>query len=170
MSQLVCFTFFLSLFIPICEFLLHSRVYTRFLLGYPCIYVGFMHTVGYALSFSFVGKIKCCWVIFDDCWVSLDASRVCIHLCFWPETLFKVNYFKNVLVIAFSIFCFGISALGLFYLSALLGCCLIVLAEYGGGRIIIFLYYLIFIKKIQKYLLLCIIMHHCILHFAWYLH
>ena len=37
---------------------------------------------------------------------------------------FRVNllFFKNVLVIAFSIFCFGISALDFFYLSALLEC------------------------------------------------
>ena len=73
---------------------------------------------------------------------------------------FRVKFLKNVLVIAFSIFCFGISALCLFYLSALCGCCLIVLAESGGGRVILLLYYLILIQKIQKYLLfssLCII-------------
>ena len=53
---------------------------------------------------------------------------------------FRVNFFfKNVLVIAFSIFCFGISALDFFYLSTLRECCLIVLAESGGGRIILFL-------------------------------
>ena len=83
---------------------------------------------------------------------------------------FRVNFFfKNVLVIAFPIFCFVISALDLFYLSTLHVCCLIVLAESGGGRIILLLCYLIFIQKIQKYLILCIIMH-CTLHFAWYLH
>ena len=79
--------------------------------------------------------------------------------------LFRVIFFfKNVLVIVFFKFCFGMSALGLFYLIALHGCCLIVLAESGGGRVILFLYYLILIQKIQKKLLLCIIMHHCILH------
>ena len=52
--------------------------------------------------------------------------------------LFRVNFFfKNVLVIAFSIFCFGIRALDLFYLSNLLECCLIVLAMSGSCRIII---------------------------------
>ena len=81
-----------------------------------------------------------------------------------------VRILLNVLVIAFSIFCFGISALGLFYLGALLGCCLIVLAEFGGGRVIILLHYLILIQKIQKKIAFCIIMHFCILHFAWYLH
>ena len=74
-------------------------------------------------------------------------------------------HFKNVLVIAFSIFCFGISALGIFYLSALHGCCLIVLAESGAGRVILLLYYLIFIQKIQKYLLL--LHHYASLHFAF---
>ena len=54
---------------------------------------------------------------------------------------------------AFSIFCFGISALGLFYLSALRECSLIVLAESGGDRVILLLYYLILFEKIQKYFL-----------------
>ena len=54
--------------------------------------------------------------------------------------LFRVNFFfKNVLVIAFSIFCFGISALDLFYLSTLCECCLIVLVESRVGRIILLL-------------------------------
>ena len=61
----------------------------------------------------------------------MGASRVCIHLCFLPEMLFRVIFFKNVLLIAFLIFCFGISALGLFYLGTLRGCCLIVLAKSG---------------------------------------
>ena len=69
----------------------------------------------------------------------MDAFGVCIHLYFLPETLFSLKFFENVLVIAFSIFCFGISALGLFYLSALRGCSLIVLAESGGGRVILLL-------------------------------
>ena len=81
----------------------------------------------------------------------------------------KFLFLKNFLDIAFSIFCFGISALEFFYLSTLCKCYLIVLAESGGGRIILLLCYLIFIQKIQKYLLLCIVMH-CTLHFAWYLH
>ena len=79
------------------------------------------------------------------------------------------KFFENVLVISFSIFSFGISALGLFYLSSLLGCCLIVLAESGGGRVIIFLSYLILIQKIKKYFLftsLCILHGTCI-RFAW---
>ena len=53
---------------------------------------------------------------------------------------FRVNFFfKNVLVIAFSIFCFGISALDFFYLSTLLECRLYVLAEFGGCRTILLL-------------------------------
>ena len=80
---------------------------------------------------------------------------------------FWFDFFKNVLVIAFSIFCFGISALGIFYLSALRGCCLIVFEESGGGRVTILMYYLILVQKKQKYLLFASL---CILHFAWYLH
>ena len=92
--------------------------------------------------------------------------------CFWSmyipsvsdQRLFLSWFLKNV-VISFSIFCFGISALGLFYLSALLGCCLIVLVESWGGRFILLLYYLIFIQKIQKYLLL--LHHYASLHVAF---
>ena len=164
MSQLVYLPSFLSLFLSIREFCLHSRMYTGFLLGYPCIYAGFLHIVMYALSFAFVVKIKCWWVSYDDCWVSLDASRVCIHLCFWPETFFISIFFRNVLVIAFSIFCFGISALGLFYLGALLGCFMIVLADSGGGRVIILLHCLILIQKIQK---ICFLHHDAFLHFGF---
>ena len=70
---------------------------------------------------------------------------------------------KNVLVIAFFIFCFGISALGLFYLSALLGSCLIVVAESEGGRVILLLYYLIYSKNPKIFASL----HHYALHFAF---
>ena len=76
--------------------------------------------------------------------------------------MFRVNFFfKNVLVIAFSIFCFGISALDFFYLSTLLKCYLSVLVECGGCRSIILLYYLIFISKNPK-----IFAYHYALHFA----
>ena len=78
--------------------------------------------------------------------------------------LLRQFFFKNVLVIAFSIFCFGISALGLFYLSALCGFFLIVLAESGGGRIILLLYYLIFIQKSKIFASLH---HYASLHFAF---
>ena len=74
----------------------------------------------------------------------------------------KFLFLKNVLVIAFSIFCFGISALDLFYLSTLLECCLSVLAESGGCRIILFLLYLIFISKNPK-----IFAYHHALHLAF---
>ena len=53
---------------------------------------------------------------------------------------FRVNFFfMNVLVIAFSIFYFGISAIDFFYLSTFLECCLSVLAESGGCRTILLL-------------------------------
>ena len=61
-----------------------------------------------------------------------------------------IFFFKNVLVIAFSIFCFEISALDLFYLSALLECCLSVLAEFGDCRIILLLFISHFISKNPK--------------------
>ena len=76
----------------------------------------------------------------------LDASRVCIHLCFWPKMLFSLNFWKC----SYHFFWGGISALGLFYLSALLGCCLLVLIESRGCRVILLLYYLILIQKITK--------------------
>ena len=47
-------------------------------------------------------------------------------------------------------FLFGISALDLFYLSALLECCLSVLAESGGCRIILLLFVSHFISKNLK--------------------
>ena len=69
---------------------------------------------------------------------------------FLTKDAFQFEFFKNVLVIAFSIFCFGISALGLFCISDLRECCLIVLAESGDGRVILLLYYLILTQKITK--------------------
>ena len=101
--------------------------------------------------------------------------------CFWSlylpyvsgKRLFFIWFLKNVLVVSFSIFCFGVSALGLFYLGDFLGCCLVVLVESEGCRFILFLLSHL-IQKIQKHLLfasLCIV---CILHlhgtwirFAW---
>ena len=44
---------FLSLFLPVHKFWLHSRMYTWVLLGFLRIYAGFLHTVTYAMSFSF---------------------------------------------------------------------------------------------------------------------
>ena len=64
-------------------------------------------------------------------------------------------------------FLFEISALEFFYLSALLECCLCVLAESRGRRIILFLFASLVFQKIQKHLL---IIMHCILHYSLYLH
>ena len=76
---------------------------------------------------------------------------------------FRVNFFfKNVLFIAFFIFCFGISALDFFYLSALLECFLSVLAESGDCRIILFLFISHFISKNPK-----TFSYHHALHFAF---
>ena len=111
----------------------------------------------------FFGKIKCCWVHLDDFWVFLDASGVCIHPYFWPETSFSL-IFENVLVISFSTFCFEISALGLFYLGALLGCCLWVVAESKGCRVILLLFISLNSKNTKPFSF-CIIMH-C-LHFVF---
>ena len=132
-----------------------------------CMYAGLLRTIMYALIFFFWGKIKCCWVSLGDYWVFFYASEFCIHSCFWPETSFSL-IFENVLVISFSTFCLGISALGLFYLGALLGCCLWVVVESEGGKVI-FLLFISFNSKIQKHFYFCIVMH-C-LHFAlaWYL-
>ena len=74
----------------------------------------------------------------------------------------KFLFQKNVLVIVFSIFCFVISALDLFYLINLLECYLIVLAESGGCRTILLLQYLIFISKNKK-----IFDYHSALHLAF---
>ena len=110
LSQLVCLPWFLCTFLPVREFWTHSRVYTRFSMPFLCIHAGLLQKVMYALSFSFYRKLNGCWVSFDDCWVSFDTTRICIHLCFWLETFcFRVNFFlKNVLVMAFSIFCLGL--------------------------------------------------------------
>ena len=74
----------------------------------------------------------------------------------------KISFFMNVLVITFSI-CFGISALGLFYHSNLLECCLSVLAESEGVESFFCFYISFLFQKIQKYLL---IIMHCIFHFT----
>ena len=83
---------------------------------------------------------------------------------FYQRRFFRVKFlfFKNVLVIAFSIFCFGISALDFFYLSALLECCLSVLAESRGCRIILLLFISHFISKNTK-----IFAYHHALHFSF---
>ena len=70
-------------------------------------------------------------ILLESVYTSISHQR---HL------FFRVNlFFKNVLFIAFTIFCFGISALDFFYLSNLRECCLIVLADSGDSRIIILL-------------------------------
>ena len=63
---------------------------------------------------------------------------------------------------AFFDFLFGISALDLFYLSALLECCLSVLARSGGCRIILLLFVSHFISKNPK-----TFAYHHALHFAF---
>ena len=100
-------------------------------------------------------------MIVESSWMLLGSIYT---LFFTRDNVFRVNFFKNVLVIAFSIFCFGISALGIFYLSALSGCCLIVLAESGGGRVILLLYCLIFSKNTKIFASLH---HYASLHFAF---
>ena len=79
------------------------------------------------------------WMIAES---SLMLLKFVYPLCFWLETLFDL-IFENVLVISFSIFCFGISALGLFYLGSLFDGCLLVIAESKGCRVILLIFYLI---------------------------
>ena len=87
---------------------------------------------------------------------------LCLLGCFWclntpfvsDQRLFFVYFLGFVLVIHLSIFCFEISALGLFYLGALLGCYLWVVAGYGGCRFISLLTYLIYCKKYKNIFLL----------------
>ena len=62
----------------------------------------------------------------------------------------------------FRFFCFGISELDFFYLSALLECCLSVLAESEGCRIILLLFVSHFISKNPK-----TFSYHHALHFAF---
>ena len=91
--------------------------------------------------------------------------------CFWSlytplfltRDAFEFEFFENVLVIAFSIFCFGISALGFFYLGALLGCCLTMLVDSGGCGVILLLF-ISFNSKNTIFFSFCIIMHclHCL--------
>ena len=88
-------------------------------------------------------------MITESPWMLLESVYTFVS----DQRRLLVRIFLNVLVFAFFIFCFGISALGIFYLGALLGCCLIVLLEFGGRRVILFLHYLILIQKIQKYLI-----------------
>ena len=53
LCQLIYLPSYLYIFLPVREFLTHSRIYTWFWLRYPLIYVGFLYTVMYALIFSF---------------------------------------------------------------------------------------------------------------------
>ena len=115
--------------------------------------------------FPFWGRLSVdgwVWMIVESSWMLLESVYTFVSY----QRRFLVWIFENVLVISFSIFCFGISALGFFYLSAFLGCYLIVLAESGSCRVILFLYYLILIQKIQKNCFFCIIMHCCIVAFC----
>ena len=71
-------------------------------------------------------------MIAESSWMLLGS----VYTSVFYQRRLLVRIFLNVIVIAFSIFSFRISALGLFYLGALLGCCLMVLADSGGGRVI----------------------------------
>ena len=54
LSQLVCLPLFLCTFLPVRDFLTHSRVYTRVSLLFPCTHtVTLLRTVAYALKFAF---------------------------------------------------------------------------------------------------------------------
>ena len=77
--------------------------------------------------------------------------------CFWSlylpsisnQRLFLIWFLKMFLSFHFLFFVFEISALGIFFLSTLLGCCLWVVAESEGCRVIFFLF-ISFNSKIQK--------------------
>ena len=85
-------------------------------------------------------------------WVIAESSLMLLEsvspLCFWLDIFFYL-IFENVLVISFSTSCFEVSALGIFYLGDLLGCCLWVVADSEGSRVI-FLLFISFNSKIQK--------------------
>ena len=140
------------------------------------MYACLLRTVTYALIFFFGGGILSVvgWV-----WMIAEPSLMLLEsispFCFWLETLFYL-IFENVLVISFSTFCFEISALGLFYLGALLGCCLWVVAESEGCRVIFFAFISHLIQKYKNILLfayLCIAFilhwHSTCIRFGWWI-
>ena len=168
MSQLVCFpSFYLFFFLytgfsftVACThgFSWNSCVYTWFFCKQSCM----------PRFFPFWGRLSVVgwvWMIAESSWMLLESVYIPVSN---QRHLVSLNFFKCSCHFIFY-FCFGISALGLFYLSALLGCCLIVLPEFGGCRVI-YLLFILFNSKIQKHFSSCIVIH-C-LHFAlaWYFH
>ena len=142
MSQLVCFPYF-SLFFFLYAGLAFTVAYTRGFSLNSHVYTLFYCEQSCMIWFwAFVGGLSV------DGWVMMITKSslmllVSVYtLCFWPETAFSL-FLSFVLVILLSIFCFEISALGIFYLGALLGCCLWVVAESEGGRVMFLLFYLI---------------------------
>ena len=94
------------------------------------------------------------WMLLESVYIPISDQRYLVSLNFWKCSCHLI---------------FGISALGLFYLGAFLGCCLIVLAESGGCRVILLLF-ISFNSKNTKTFSFCIIMHCLHFAFAWYLH
>ena len=143
MSQFVHLPYFFYLFLPVRGFFVsQSRVHIGFLgiVTYACRFTENNHVC--LDFFIFLGRLSVAgWI-----WMIVESSLMLLEfvspLYFWLETLFDF-IFENVLVISFSIFCFEISALGLFFLSTLLGYCLWVVAKSEGGSVIFFLFYLI---------------------------
>ena len=107
------------------------------------------------------------FIIVESSWVLLVSIY---SLCFSPETPFDLFSIRFCSCHSFFPFCFGISALGLFYLSALLGCCLWVVVGFESCRVCYYFLYLIYFKKHKNIFCFSIIMHPCIFSLAWYLH
>ena len=103
LSQLVCLPSFLSIFLLVHNFCLYSRVYTWFLLAYPHIYVGFLHTVTYALIFSFLGQLSVAgWVwmiveyscmLLESVYTSVSDQRCFLVWIFWECSCHCIFYF-----------------------------------------------------------------------------
>ena len=90
-------------------------------------------------------------MIVGSSWVLLVSIY---GLFFLPETPFDLFLIRFCSCHSFFPFCFGISALGIFYLGALLSYFLWVIAGSGSCRVCYFFLYLIYFKKYKNIFLL----------------
>ena len=163
------FGLFFFHFLLVCEYLHYSHVYTWFSLELPCMYVGLLLTIAYALVLSFIWEIECCWVSLDDWWVFLGTVRIYIQPFILPETPFDLLLIRFCSCHSFLLFVFGISELDLFSLRALFAA----ICEWLQGLRVaesIIAFYISFISKNTKIFCFFILLHPCIFAFAWYLH
>ena len=163
------------LILSVCLDFMHLSSCTRVFNSQSCIHAGLSAISAYTHGFTVNSRVCHFFYLFvevkwllGEFWYLLSLLWHCLSLLIplflTRNVFFRLNFFLRRFLSGIFYFLFEISALEVFYLSALLECCLCVLPESRARRIIFFAFCISCYFKKSKNICLSSCIAFCILH------